>query len=119
MHWARLISAFLLAIVWSGAQAADIHGKVVAVADGDTITILTSAKEQVKIRLHGIDAPERGQDFGTKSKQALSDLVFGKQVRIETEGKDRYGRVIGTVFVDGVDVNLAMVDMGLAWHYVE
>lgn len=79
-------------------------GKVVKVIDGDTITVLVNHQE-MKIRLNAIDAPERGQDFGQKSKEALADLVFGKDVRIETHGKDRYGRTIGDVYVGGTFVN--------------
>jgi hypothetical protein len=75
-----------------------LTGKVVKIADGDTITILVENR-QVKIRLSEIDAPEHGQDFGQKNKEALADLVFEKEVRVVTHGEDRYGRTIGDVFV--------------------
>ena len=94
-----------------------LEGRVVKVADGDTITILDAANAQHKIRFHGIDAPEKSQAFGQKSKQHLSSLVFGKDVRVKYKSRDKYGRVLGTVYVDGKDVNLEMIRAGLAWHY--
>jgi micrococcal nuclease len=96
----------------------NLEGKVVRIADGDTITVLVDRK-QVKVRLSAIDPPERGQDFSQRSRQALADLVFGKEVRIETHGKDRYGRVIGDVVVDGKSVNGIMVRQGWAWNFVK
>ncbi len=93
-------------------------GRVVAVSDGDTITVLDSTNTQHKVRLSGIDAPEKSQPFGQRSKQSLSDLVFGKAVSVETTKRDRYGREVGKVLADdGLDVNLEQVRRGLAWHY--
>jgi endonuclease YncB( thermonuclease family) len=92
-------------------------GRVVSVHDGDTITILTPSHEQVKIRLHGIDAPESGMPYGQASKRALSNMVFGREVVLESYGTDRYGRCIGEVFVDGADINRQMIRSGYAWHY--
>lgn len=92
-------------------------GKVVKVLDGDTIVILLSGNKQERIRLLDIDAPEKGQPFGDKSKQYLSDMVAGKTVRIEYKERDQYGRILGTVFVDGKIVNEEMVKVGLAWQY--
>lgn len=94
-----------------------IQGKVIGVTDGDTITVLDQSKTQHKIRLAGIDAPEKGMPFGQKSKQHLSDLVASKQVIVETTKVDRYGRNVGKVLVDGLDANLAQVEAGFAWHY--
>lgn len=111
----KAVLLFLVAL--SIAQAATIAGKVVGVSDGDTLTILTSAKEQVKVRLHGIDTPESKQAFGTRAKQELSSLAFGKEARVEVVEKDRYGRTVGRVFVGTVDVNLEMVSRGFAWWY--
>jgi endonuclease YncB( thermonuclease family) len=91
--------------------------RVVGVTDGDSLTCLTAAKQQVKVRLHGIDAPERGQPYADRSKQALSDLVFGKDVTVEDRGPDRFGRTVGRVTVGGVDVNRELVARGMAWHY--
>ncbi len=85
-------------------------------ADGDTITVLEN-RVQHRIRLFGIDAPERYQDFGNRAKQFVSDLVFGKQVRIVKQDIDRYGRIVGTVYVGAVCVNEELIRSGLAWVY--
>ena len=94
-----------------------IDGSVVGIADGDTITVLDAVKVQHKIRLAGIDAPEKKQAFGNHSKESLSDLVLDKTVNAETEKRDRYGRQIGKVPVNGQDVNLVQVERGMAWFY--
>ncbi|MDU1890622.1 MAG: thermonuclease family protein [Dysgonomonas sp.] len=94
-----------------------IKGKVVKVADGDTITIVTEEGEKVKIRLEGIDAPEKGQDFSQKSRQFLNDLCYGKDVRVKDKGKDKYGRTLGVVYIDDLNINEEMVRNGLAWYY--
>jgi micrococcal nuclease len=92
--------------------------KVVKVSDGDTITILTSDKKQVKIRLSGIDCPESKQDFGTKAKQFTASFCFAKNVRVEVVGQDRYNRSLGVVLLDnGQNLNKALLEAGLAWHY--
>ena len=93
-----------------------LTGKVVGVTDGDTLTLL-EGKTQYKIRLAEIDAPESRQPFGSRAKQALSDKVFGKTVRVQSARQDRYGRTLGTVEVDGRNVNLELVREGMAWHY--
>jgi endonuclease YncB( thermonuclease family) len=94
-----------------------ITGKVVKVTDGDTVTLLTSNNKQEKVRLDGIDAPEKGQDFGEKSRQYLALLVAGKTVRVKYKRKDRYGRILGTVYVGNLNVNEEMIRKGLAWQY--
>lgn len=109
--------ALLLTLCCAISHAATIKGKVVAVADGDTITVLDANKVQHKIRLAGIDAPEKTRPFGQASRQSLSDLVHGKTVTVDTEKADRYGREVGKILVDGMDANLAQVKRGLAWHY--
>ena len=96
---------------------AQLKGKVIKVADGDTFTILTENKEQVKIRLFGIDCPESKQDYGNKAKQHVSDLCFGKEVYIEEKGKDRYKRTLGIAYVDTININESLLKCGLAWHY--
>ena len=118
----RIIREFVavISILLAGvAQAATITGKVVGVSDGDTITVLDASKTQFKIRLEGIDAPEKAQSFGQKSKEHLSDLVFGKQVEVESNKSDKYGRTVGKVLVNGRDANLEQVRSGFAWHYKE
>lgn len=108
----------LLAVLWSGlVLAGELVGQVVGVTDGDTITVLDDQRTQHKIRLAGIDAPEKAQAFGQRSKEALSALVFGRRVTVETEKQDRYRRTVGKVVIDGRDANLAMVVVGMAWHY--
>jgi endonuclease YncB( thermonuclease family) len=112
-HILLLILAFT-----SLASSADAvhHGKFIKIADGDTLTILVD-KQQLKIRLSDIDTPERKQPFGTKAKQALSDLAFGKQARVVEVAVDRYGRIVDRVYVDGLDVNAVLVRGGYAWVY--
>ena len=105
---------FLLSLA---VQADTLEGNVVKIADGDTLTLLTSSNEQVKIRLAGIDTPEKKQPFGNKAKQALANLAFQKQALVEVETKDRYGRTVGVVFVDGQNVNCELVKQGMAWVY--
>jgi endonuclease YncB( thermonuclease family) len=94
-------------------------GKVVAISDGDTFRLLTDKKQTVRVRLHGIDAPEKGQDFSTQSRQVLSELVFGKEVSLEQRDKDRYGRVVAVVYSNGLNVNEEMLRRGMVWHYKE
>lgn len=106
-----------LILLVASAQAETLTGHVVSVADGDTLTILDTHHRQTKIRLHQIDAPEKRQDFGQRSKQSLSELAYGKPVRIEVFDTDKYGRTVGKVWVDGVDANLEQVKRGMAWVY--
>ena len=106
--------SFLLSL---STQAGTLSGKVVGVADGDTITVLDDSNTEYKIRLAGIDAPEKKQPFGNVSKKSLSDLVYGKQVNVDYNKQDRYGRTVGKVIIDGTDVNLEQVKRGLAWFY--
>ena len=93
------------------------EAKVIGVQDGDTITVLKD-REPIKVRLHGIDAPEKKQPFGTRARQFTSDLVFSKTVRIEGEKKDRYGRLLVVVILaDGRYLNEEIVYEGYAWWY--
>ena len=98
-------------------QADTLLGKVINVADGDTITVLDNTNTQHKIRLTGIDAPEKRQAFGNVSKQSLADMVAGQSVAVEWVKADRYGRKLGKVLLAGLDCNLVQVKRGLAWHY--
>ena len=97
--------------------SAQITGKVISVIDGDTIRILTPDKHNIKIRLACIDAPEKRMPFGKKSKYHLSDLIFGKQVTVITHGRGTHGRIIGTIYLNGIDINLEQVKSGMAWVY--
>ncbi len=121
MLW-RLRRLFLAVVVLLVAESAvarapDLSGRVVAVADGDTLTLLDAQRRQIKIRLVEIDAPERGQPWGNRSKQMLSGLVFDRDVRVEVTGSDRYGRTLGRIYVGRMDVNAEMVRQGAAWAY--
>ena len=113
--------SFLILLFLAGCIQHDASsGKVVSIADGDTFTLLADGNQQIRIRLHGIDCPEKGQAFGTAARQKLSSLIFGKQVRIEEKDKDRYGRTIAIVYASGnVSVNEVMLQAGMAWHYKE
>ncbi len=104
-------------LVSNCAWAYEVQGKVVAIADGDTITVLDGQRQQHKIRLAGIDAPEKKQPFGQASKKYLSDLVFDRDVTLDCGKTDKYGREICIVMVDGQDANLAQVVAGMAWWY--
>jgi endonuclease YncB( thermonuclease family) len=121
MSAARVVTApaILLGMLLISAPsfADEITGKVVKVADGDTVTILDGARTQHRIRLSGIDAPESSQDYGQASKKNLVRLVAGKRVKIQYAKKDKYGRIIGKIIYDGRDINLEQLRKGLAWHY--
>jgi endonuclease YncB( thermonuclease family) len=123
--WHRYLSLICITLAMSPV-AADITGKVVAVTDGDTIKILDANRVQHKIRLTGIDAPEKAQPFGNASRKNLASMVAGRDVRIETVKNDRYGRVLGKVWVQPHDcpgcaktlnANLAQLLSGMAWWY--
>jgi endonuclease YncB( thermonuclease family) len=96
-----------------------LEGRVVSVTDGDTIKIVTNDKTQYRIRLYGIDAPEKKQPYGKVSQKHLSDMVSGKIVEVVEVGRDLYGRTIGKVYVGGEYVNAMMVWAGMAWHYCQ
>jgi len=111
---------FLLFIFFLGCQPTEegvLKGKIVSVADGDTVTLLTDNNERVKVRLLGIDAPEKGQDYGAKSRQHLNDLCYQKYVSVHYKEKDQYDRILGVLYVDKLNVNEEMVRQGLAWYY--
>lgn len=113
----RIIVLVATLLIGFPSVADTLQGRVVGVADGDTVTVLDASNTQWKIRLMGIDAPEKKMPFGQKSKQYLSDLVFNKQVIVDYSKKDRYGRTVGKILVDGIDANLEQVKAGMAWHY--
>jgi len=113
-----VIITLMALMIGQAADAANVLiGRVVGVADGDTITVLDETKTQHRIRLVGIDAPEKNQAFGQKSKQSLSEMVYGKEVSVLWDKQDRYGRILGKVMMPWGDVNLAQVKAGMAWHY--
>lgn len=105
-------------------QAATLEGKVSKVSDGDTLWVNVQLENGVrvgerreKIRLDRIDAPESDQEYGKESAAYLRELILGRDVKVEYEKRDRYGRVVGLVYLGGKDVNLEMVATGNAWHY--
>lgn len=109
---------FLLILFTALALSVNVfNAKVVGVIDGDTVIVLTSDNEQIRVRLEGIDCPESDQDFGQRAKQAASDLCFKKNVRIEQSGTDRYGRMLAFVYVGEVCVNEELIKQGMAWHF--
>ena len=112
-----LLLALTLIFTIQIANADTITGRVVGVTDGDTITLLDSTNTQYKVRLAGIDAPEKKQAFGNVSKKSLSDLVYDKQVTVNWKKLDRYGRTVGKVLINGQDVNLEQINRGMAWFY--
>jgi micrococcal nuclease len=97
--------------------AADFTAQVLAVLDGDTIEVLREDKGKERIRLYGIDCPEKRQPFSVKAKEAASVLMFGKEVKVETHGQDRHGRTLGTVFVAEKNVNQQLVREGWCWWF--
>lgn len=127
LYYLRLLCCIcMLSILWVSSLAgcstaadssAEIRGRVVKIADGDSFTILEKNNRQQRIRLYGIDCPENGQPYSKRAKQALSDLIFGKELVIREKNKDRYGRVVAVVYVDGININEAMLRQGWAWHF--
>jgi endonuclease YncB( thermonuclease family) len=119
MNPGRLLHTTLLAFFLNAAHAAEpIKGEVVSISDGDTVTVLDATHVQHKVRLSGVDAPEKSQPFGQRSKQTLADQVFRKQVTIEWSKQDKYRRIVGRVITtDGTDANLKQIEQGMAWHY--
>jgi endonuclease YncB( thermonuclease family) len=114
----RFAPLFLLVLLIAvDAAAATLEGRVVRVVDGDTVAVLDAARTQHKVRLATIDAPESGQPFGRRAKEHLAELVAGQAVSVDWHKRDRYGRLIGRLLHDGLDVNLRMVRDGYAWWY--
>lgn len=113
----RLCGLLLAACLSLPLWADTLLGKVVAVADGDTITVVDENGITQSVRLAGIDAPEKDQSFGLESRQSLMAICLGRQVAVQLHKRDRYGRLVGKVMLDGMDVNLEQIRVGLAWHY--
>jgi micrococcal nuclease len=111
-----MVIAAILALAISFSAWADFTGRVVGVVDGDTITVLRN-REQINVRLVDIDAPERSQPFGNRSKQALESLVKGQTVLVVERGEDRYHRTLGRIYRGDLDVNAEQVRQGMAWVY--
>ena len=119
MRTALLVNALIASVLFfcSTANATDVSGSVVSVLDGDTIEVLNGHHTE-RIRLSGIDCPEKGQAYGHKAKEAASGLVFGKNVTLQTHGHDKYKRILADVLLqDGTNVNHALVKFGWCWWY--
>jgi endonuclease YncB( thermonuclease family) len=124
----HLIKSFILfTAIWvagCGSTSTDdvivrgLEGKVISIADGDTFTILEKNNKQKKIRLYGIDCPEKKQAFGNVAKKQLGVLLFGKQVIVQSKNKDRFGRIVGIVFANGININEELLRSGMAWHFI-
>ncbi len=111
---------FILLFISQTALAQELlKGKVVRISDGDTMTVLDSLNQQHRIRLHGIDSPEKGQDYYQVAKDYVGQLCFQKQVEVDILNYDHYKRAIGKVYVDGLEVNLSLLKVGLAWHFTQ
>lgn len=119
-RFAVLCFALLSALMLPVAAAEQFDAKVIGVADGDTLTVLSvdgQTKTPRRVRLRGIDAPEKAQAFGAVAREQLSQLAFGRVGRLDCRVLDQYGRSVCLVRVDGVDVGMRMIELGLAWHY--
>lgn len=113
---ALLTAFFLIFLLAAPTAGADVPVRIVAVHDGDTVTVLES-KRQLRVRLTDIDAPELGQPFGKRAKAALSDLCFGTKAELDVRGRDRYARALGRLKCNGMDANAEQVRRGYAWVY--
>ena len=122
----RIAAGAILFLLTQWATADTLVGRVVGVADGDTVTVLDADRQQHRIRLQGIDAPEKAQPFGERSRQTLSRMVSGKDVRVEWDRRDRFGRIVGKVWVQPascpdcpltLDAGHAQITLGMAWWF--
>ena len=112
-----LRTAVLFFALTTAASAATITGRVTAIADGDSFTLTDGRRRSTRVRIQGVDAPERRQAFSYASKQALSDMLYGRDVVVAIDKQDRYGRIVGMVKIDGRDAGLQQIRAGLAWFY--
>jgi micrococcal nuclease len=122
IYYMKRIHLFLFFLLFIGCKQQPVNeglsGRAVNIPDGDTFTLLTTDNRSIRVRLYGIDAPERGQDFYQVSKNYLGELLEGKKLNIQVRDTDQYKRIVGDVYLpDQRHVNKAMVEAGLAWHY--
>lgn len=114
----KLIVTFIFNLLIPTLCSAElIQGRVISISDGDTLSIIDNHQKQYKIRLTGIDAPEKKQAFGQKSKESLSQLVYNKNIIAECSKLDRYKRYLCKINLNDTDINLEQIKRGLAWHY--
>ena len=107
----------LLLLISNNLLSLELKGKIIHISDGDTVHLLTDNKEKIKIRLNDIDAPESKQAFGNKSKENLKNYIYQKNVVVEYKNKDKYKRVLGTIYYQNRDINLQQIKDGYAWVY--
>lgn len=113
-----LIKIFAVFLLLSCTPVEERSGRVVKVIDGDTFDLLSQSRQKIRVRLFGIDAPERGQAFNIKAKEYTASLIAGKDVKLVVNRKDQYGRIVADVYLaDGTHVNAQIVKAGFAWHY--
>lgn len=110
------LSVVVVAVISGVCQATVYHGRVDRVVDGDTL-IVTTESDQLRVRIRGIDAPEKDQPYGTEARKALNAMVIGRSVMLITDGKDKYGRVLASVATGETDIGLQLLEKGLAWAY--
>lgn len=113
----RILQLVGILMIATTAHAGTIAGRVVGISDGDTLTILDSTNQQHRIRVAGIDAPEKAQDFGQRSKTNLSAMAFNQTATADCPKRDRYGRDVCKIIVNGQDVGLEQIRAGMAWWY--
>jgi len=115
----RALAGALLGLGWClCAQAEAVYARVVKIYDGDTLAIVDGMSRELRVRLSGIDAPERAQPFGAASRKSLAELARGKTALIEYYKLDKYGRLVARVRVDGRDISVEQLRRGMAWHRV-
>lgn len=107
----------ILVLIYIPPGLSQVTGKVIGITDGDTFKMLIENNKQIRIRLHGIDCPEKKQDYGTKAKTFVSERIFGKTITIINTDTDRYGRIIAIVPYENTTINEELLRNGLAWHY--
>lgn len=110
-------TVFVCTLVFNSQAQSTLRGKAVRILDGDTFELLVNGNATYKVRLTDIDAPEKGQDFGQVSKQALAEILKGNDLQITYDKLDRNNRILGHVYRGNIYVNLELVKQGLAWHY--
>ena len=113
----RAVLVLMLAIAPCMGLADELRGRVVGVADGDTLTVLDAWRQQIKVRLAEIDAPEKVQPFGQRSRQQLADLCFNQEANIRETARDRFGRTVARVRCQGLDASAEQVKAGMAWAF--
>lgn len=118
IKWVLALAAFFIAAVSPAAAQFSFEARVIRITDGDTLTVRAGEKN-FRVRLHGIDAPERGQAFGTKAREFLADGIAGKAVALRVLGVDRYGRLIAELLIGTTNWNIELLRAGMAWHYAE